>query len=313
MKKNINKPLVSILMTAYNAEAYIEEAVNSVLGQTYSNIELIVVDDKSSDRTLTILREITKNDKRVRVIAKHKNGGPSVASNLGLKYIKGKYLARMDADDVSYQDRIAKQVEYMESNKDVIAVGGQCELIDKNGNSIGMKQFPTKTEKISEALYMYNPMQHPSMMVNLELLPEKKFRYNENSVLAHDLELLYMLDQYGRLANLPDTVLKYRYHGDSLSLNNPRKTFVHTVEVREVAKDIYGYSPTFKAKIVDAMQRIVMTILPNSMVYPLFRVLRMNSMDEIGEVSRDVSRYVAVRVRAKIASVAALIAGLVIR
>ena len=314
MKKQVNrKPRVSVLMTAYNAELFVAEAIESILNQTYRDLELVVVDANSTDSTLQIVRAIAKRDRSVKVIAKRKNEGPSVASNLGLRYVRGQYVARMDADDVAFPDRIAKQLAYLESHPDVVAVGAQCELIDRQGRPIGIKSFPLLPEKIYAALVMYNPLQHPSIMINRQLLGKHTLHYSNRSVLAHDLELLFGLVRYGKLANLPDTLLRYRYHSDSLSLHNPRETFSHTTDVRDRARDTYGYEATVGGKAIDRLQRILMAVLPNVLVYPIFRIMRMNSMEELGEVMNDVGLYLGSRLRLKATSAASAVAGIIAR
>jgi len=274
------EPLVSVVMTVYNAADFVMDAVESIQNQTYQNWELIVVNDGSSDKTKEILEKIAKTDKRIKVINYVKNRGASYASNLGLSHAKGQFIARMDADDISAPDRLERQVEFLQDHPKVIIVGGQCELIDRDGNSIGMKNFPTSHREIYDALYQYNPIQHPSLMINRKLLGKENITYHTKVLLAHDLEILFKLAQYGRLANLSETVLLYRIHGDSLSLRNPKETFRHTLAVRKMAKQEYGYRPSVKGIVVHNLQKMVMMILPSVVVYPLFRLLRMGRVKQ---------------------------------
>jgi len=273
-------PLVSVVMTAYNAAKFVLEAVESIQNQTYSNWELIIVNDGSTDRTGEILQKISRKDKRIRVISYIKNKGASFASNLGLSQAKGQFVARMDADDISVPARLAKQVMFLQDNPKVIVVGGQCELIDREGNSIGMKNFPMEHCDIYDALYQYNPIQHPSLMINRKLLGKEKITYHSRVLLAHDLEILFKLAQYGELANLSDTILLYRIHSDSLSLRNPKETFRHTLAVRKMARQDYGYKPSLRGFLVHNLQKMVMMIVPSVVVYPLFRLLRMGRVKQ---------------------------------
>lgn len=273
-------PLISIVITAYNAAEFVAEAVASIQNQTYTNWELIVINDGSTDTTGKILRVMAKKDKRIKLVSYRKNLGASHASNLGLSQVKGKYIARMDSDDVAMPERLVKQVKFLQDHSDVIVVGGQCELIDREGNSIGMKIFPTKHKDIYEALYQYNPIQHPSLMINTKLLGKHKITYHTEVLLAHDLEILFKLAQYGKLANLDEVVLKYRIHSDSLSLKHPKETFKHTLKVRQLAREKYGYIPSKRAKIVHTMQKMIMAIIPSMVVYPLFRMIRMRRVME---------------------------------
>lgn len=290
-------PLVSVLMTAYNAAEFVVQAVESIQNQTYSNWELIIVNDGSSDTTGKMLHAIASKDKRIRVVHCRKNRGASYASNLGLAKARGQYIARMDADDIAMPDRLSKQIAYLQKHKNVIVVGGQCELIDIYGSSIGMKNFPTKHKEIYDALYQINPIQHPSLMINMKLLGAHKITYHTDVMLAHDLEILFKLAQYGRLANLEDVVLKYRVHNDSLSLKHPKETFRHTLTVRQRGVSQYGYIPSLRGTVINFIQRVVLSILPSEVVYPLFRIVRMKSPLEIGNVLSDSLGFVGSRLR----------------
>lgn len=280
MKNLKKKPLVSIVMTAYNAAEFVLQAVESIQNQSYSNWELIIVNDGSTDETGKIVTKLAKNDKRLKLINCRKNRGASIASNLGLTKARGTFVARMDSDDIAFPDRLARQVSYLQKHKKVIVVGGQCELIDREGYSIGMKNFPISHTEIYDALYQINPIQHPSLMINTKLLGKEKITYHTDVLLAHDLEILFKLAQYGKLANLEDVILKYRIHSDSLSLKHPKETFKHTLMVRQLAREKYGYAPSKRGMIVHFMQRIIMSVLPSIVVYPLFRMIRMRTVME---------------------------------
>jgi glycosyltransferase involved in cell wall biosynthesis len=147
---NKNQPLVSVLMTAYNAESFIGEAIQSILQQTYKNLELIIVDDKSTDKTFSIAKHFVKQDSRIRLYRLPKNVGPSIASNFGIQKARGSFLARMDADDSAFPNRIRKQVQFLRKHLQVVIVGSQCTLIDTNGDIIGEKHYPTENKVIYE-------------------------------------------------------------------------------------------------------------------------------------------------------------------
>lgn len=276
MAKNISKsPLVSVLMTAYNAEPFIEKALLSIINQTYQNLEIIVVDDGSTDNTEKILTRLKKTDRRLKIFRLKQNLGPSLASNFGLTKTRGKFVARMDADDISLPDRIEKQIKFLLRNADIAIVGGQCILIDENGEVIGKKNFPTNHQEIYDALFSINPIQHPSCMINTGLLPRKALYYHNHSLLAHDLELVFKIAQYGKLANLPNIILYYRQHHNSLSLRDPKMTFRATLRVRQRAVQYFGYRPTLKGRLIHSVQTVVVNLLPAKSIYPLFRILHL--------------------------------------
>jgi len=313
MQSKQTLPLVSVVMTAYNAGKFVEQAVKSIQAQTYPNWELIIVNDGSTDNTLAIVKKIAKNDKRIKKISYAKNRGASYASNSGLAIARGVLIARMDADDIAMSDRFEKQVDFLQSNPKVIAVGGQCELIDSKGKNIGEKSFPLTNNEIYSALYQYNPVQHPTVMVNTKLLGKHKLVYHSDVVLAHDLELLFFLAQYGELANLPDTILKYRIHNDSLSLRNPKKTFRDTIEVRSRAVKMYGYVPTMRGQMMGLLQQMIVSMLPSVIIYPLFHLIRMRQVGGVKNLVVSTGRYTAKQMQLRLAGMTAAIATWLVR
>lgn len=276
MKKTSKKPLVSVIMPVYNAGKFVDKAITSILRQTYNNLEIIVVDDGSTDDSLKILNKYAKADKRVKIIALDKNCGPSYASNLAIKKASGVYLARMDADDISLPRRLDKQVKFLQEHPEVAILGGQCKLIDKKGKLIGKKTFPVRNNEIVKSLFSRNPIQHPACMINLRKLSKNAMLHDGKSVLAHDLETVFLASRYGNLANLKDFVLKYRQYPESFSLTNPKKTFIATLKVRLQAVVKYAYRPTIKGILATVAQAIFVAVVPKAWIYPIyFRLMKM--------------------------------------
>lgn len=273
MKKSKN-PLVSVIMPVYNAGKFVDEATTSILNQTYKNLELIVIDDGSTDKSREIVNKYAKLDKRVKVITLAKNRGPSYASNVGIKKARGTYIARMDADDMSLPGRIEKQVAYLRKNSDIAMLGGQCKLIDKRGKLTGEKRFPLESGEIVKALFSRNPIQHPACMISLKKLPKRALLHNGKSVLAHDLETVFVASRHGKLANLKDYVLKYRQYPESFSLTNPKKTFLATLRVRFLAVKKYAHRPTVKGVLTTLAQAVFIFIVPRAWIYPIYLSLR---------------------------------------
>ena len=140
--------LVSVVMPAYNVEKYVEEAVHSILAQTFCDFEFIIVDDGSTDRTHDILRSFS--DPRIRLIFNEKNEGNYPARNRGCRLARGKYIAVMDADDVAMPERLEKQVKYMEEHPDVLACGTAYRLMGRNKVIVQ----PTKWVEVKYCLLM---------------------------------------------------------------------------------------------------------------------------------------------------------------
>ncbi|ACK67830.1 glycosyl transferase family 2 [Rippkaea orientalis PCC 8801] len=213
-------PDVSVLMTVYNSEKYIAKAITSILSQTFNNFELIIINDGSTDRSLSILQNFTQQDQRIRLF-NQENTGPAIASNKGLIHVKGKFVARMDADDIAFPTRLAKQVAFLEQNPEYVAVGSRVLLIDPDGWSIGPFAQKTDHEDI-DAEHLAGSggaICHPAVMIRTETL-DKIGGYTEQMKSSIDRDLFLRLAEVGKLANLPETLLKYRMHLKSMGNAN---------------------------------------------------------------------------------------------
>lgn len=269
-----DKKLVSIIMPVFNAADYLVEAVESIRTQTYKNWELIAVDDASTDNSFNLLQRLAKKDKRIKIYQNKKNLGVAATANIALAKTKGKYIARMDADDIAFADRLSKQVKYLCSNQDVVAVGGQCVLINAEGKKVGEKHFPTEFSDIKKMMFSSIPVQQPTIMINTSLLPKRFSWYDGNFTVAEEVELIFKFFNYGKVCNLKDKVLKYRIHARNTSLVNPKKTFYSTLKTRIKGVYKYSYRPSIKGVAVTMAELIVVTILPSSTIYPVYSMLR---------------------------------------
>jgi len=276
MRRNIEQatPLVSVILPVYNADKYLSAALESLINQTYTNLEIIAINDGSTDNSLSILKHFAKTDKRIKVISNPKNLKISRSLNRGISKAKGKYIARMDADDIALPKRIEKQILFLISHPEVVIVGGQCRTIDTSGKVIGRKLFPTTHDAIKNGLFTGNPIQHPSVIINRSLLPENFSWYNPVLPPAEDLDLFFRLGKFGKYANLSTFVLHYRQHMGSETFKNPLHTFSLTQKVRQLAVNRYGYKPSLKSKIINLLQIVTLALLPESLIYPAYLLVR---------------------------------------
>jgi glycosyltransferase involved in cell wall biosynthesis len=265
-------PLVSVVMPVRNAGNFLTEAITSILNQTYKNIELIIVNDASTDTTSKILSLL--KDKRVRIFKNKKRLGVTATANIAISKARGIFIARMDGDDIANPKRIEKQVKFLNDHKNVVAVGGQCELIDAYGETFGTKDFPLTNLKIRKMIFSSVPIQQPTLMVARMRLPENFVWYDENYSSAEELELLFKLFKLGEVRNLNEYLLKYRIHKGNTSLKNPKKTFFLTLKTRLLAISKYGYRPTFGGVMATVTQTILVIMIPNSWIYPIYSMLR---------------------------------------
>ena len=204
------KPLISVIMPAFNAELYVEEAVRSILDQTFRDFEFIIVDDGSTDRTPEILRTFT--DPRIRLLFNERNEGNYPARNRGCWLAQGKYIAVMDADDVALPERLEKQMRFMEENPEILACGTAYRLIGRNKIIVQ----PVKWTEIQYCLLMTYCMLHPTMMIRAEVMKKLGF-YKEESICAEDYDLTLRLAIVGKVINMPDVLLERRLHANQIS------------------------------------------------------------------------------------------------
>lgn len=211
----MENPKISVIMPAYNAEAYISDAIESILVQTYGDFEFIIMDDGSKDRTLEIIKKY--DDSRIRLIQNESNLGIIKTLNKGISESRGKYIARMDADDVSLPERFRLQVEFLEANPQVALVGGQFSYIDGNGKIFAHEKVPTDNDTLQKQLLKYCCFAHPTVMINATVLKEIG-GYNEQTRHAEDYELWLRIAEIHKLANLSESILLYRVHLNQISI-----------------------------------------------------------------------------------------------
>lgn len=205
----MNEPLVSIIMGAYNEQKTIEYCIESILAQTYSNWEFIICDDCSTDETFSILKKYEEKDARFKILHNEKNSRLAASLNHCLSVAKGKYVARMDADDVSLPERLAKQVEYLETHSNVDVVGCARIIFDENGER-GIrsgKEVPAKEDLLTDS-----PFAHPTIMMKKSVYDALGgYTVSEQTMRAEDLDLWFRFFAAGYVGyNMPDVLYRYR-------------------------------------------------------------------------------------------------------
>ena len=218
------KPAVTVLLPAYNAEKFIESAVQSILHQTFRNFEFIIIDDGSTDETLSLLKKLAALDSRIILISRP-NTGYVTALNEGLAKAQGEFIARMDADDLSLPTRLEQQVAYLNGHPECVLLGTNVAQMDQKGLLIGpMADIAFGHDVINNALLRRGwPIVHPAVMMRTAAVRElggyvATFCPNED----HDLFL--KLGEVGQLENLPDILLYYRKHPASESTKKTEAT-----------------------------------------------------------------------------------------
>ena len=233
------KPLVSVIMATCNGERFLKSAVESVLGQTYANFEFLIVNDKSTDATSKILRTFSLKDKRIRVIENTENLGLTKSLNKALKEAKGKYIARMDDDDISLPERLQKQFAFLEANPEVALIGCLADIIDESGEVIGEKRSALDYKALKKKLLFNNQLVHSSWFLRSSVLKEVG-GYNEQFKKAQDYELLFRLATKYPVCNLPEKLIQWRKRGGSLSFKDNLQQ-KYALKARWLAITKYGY------------------------------------------------------------------------
>src|SRR5690606_3161826 len=217
MEGKIENPVISVVMSVFNGETYLESAIESVLNQTFTNFEFIIINDHSTDKTSEILQKMVENDNRILVFEKPINKGFKgfvENLNLGISKARGKYIARMDADDLCLPDRLERQLAFLEKNKEVFLVGTSMSLINEKNEETGEMIALSGLEEIKKRTRIDNPIFHPTILFR----NEADLFYREKMYACEDFDFhLRSLSEKRILRNLSGKLLKYRILNDSIS------------------------------------------------------------------------------------------------
>ncbi len=210
---------VTVLMSIYNGEKYLSEAIDSILAQTFSDFEFLIIDDASTDKTSSILVDYQKQDKRIRVVTNSNNIGLTRSLNIGIGLAQGMYIARMDADDISLPPRLEKQVLFLDNNPEYAVVGSWFIRVAKGQEVV--EQRPSDYRHIASKLFYGNPIAHPTVMF-VKAIVISVGGYNEKYRTAQDYGLWWSLVGKHRLTNIPEVLLKYRQHEEMVSVTKKK-------------------------------------------------------------------------------------------
>jgi len=205
---NRKLPLVSVVLSVYNAEVYLDEAIQSILNQTYTNFEFIIINDGSTDNSLKIIKKYRNTDDRIILISRE-NKGLTESLNEGILKSKGKYIARMDADDISMPKRFEAQVEFLELNIDVGICGTWVEVFGQNLKT-NIWKLSTHNSRLKTELVFSSCFAHPSVMIRKDVLINNKLSYDKKYPNAEDFQLWTELADLTNFANINKVLLKYR-------------------------------------------------------------------------------------------------------
>lgn len=281
--KNNKQPLVSIILPVHNAEGFLAEAIESVLLQSYKNFELIVVDDSSTDKSFAIATYYKNRYPNLITLLKskrHLNKEGEASSNIGLNHARGKYIARMDADDISCPTRIEKQVEFLETHPDIFLVGSNAHVINKEGEIIGEKIEISKPleilkEYLSFRFTTVNPIINPSSMCRAYDKNKKLFKYNIKYPAANDYyTLLKLICEGNRFYNIQEKLIYYRVHGKNNTLTRIKEKSIIISKIRLEMAVKYNFRPTLIDASLMLMQSLTLAVLPQKIILSLYLIIK---------------------------------------
>lgn len=239
-------PLVSVLMAAYNCERYVAQAVTSVLNQSLQDFELIIVNDGSTDRTLKILQRYAAQDQRICLISRENQGIPRTRNEL-LAAATAELIAIMDADDIALPNRLAQQVEFLQQHPEVVCLGSAFELIDAKGRFLTKLPVPLYNDEIQQQILAgHAAIFQPCAMLRRSTV-QQIGGYDETMPQAEDLDLWLRLGEVGELANLPEALVQYRLHANSVSEQDCALQRQKALEACQRAWQRRGITGTFEA------------------------------------------------------------------
>lgn len=249
----VRTPRVSVALPVYNAGPWLRPAIDSLLAQTWSDFEVIAIDDGSTDGSGTVLDEVAARDPRFRVVHRA-NRGVIAALNDALDLARGDYVARMDADDLSEPERFRRQVEFLDANPDTVAVGCGYALI---GEMSGDVRVPRTPQGCRDRLLVATSVPHAASMIRRSALHSGGVRYNPDFAHAEDFKLFSDLAAVGQLANLPDVLYRVRIHDARVSEQS--EDAQHACHLRIVRENLlrHGFSPSQ----ADRIQHRVATVM----------------------------------------------------
>ena len=231
----LTNPKISVIMSVFNAQTYLKEALDSILNQTFSDFEFLLIDDCSTDKSSEILEAYAKKDDRIGLIKNGSNQGLTKNLNTLINIACGEYIARMDADDISQAERFKKQVEFLDNNPNIDIVGTFSEDISEDGKILGTRKVPVTNDEIIKLLPTLNPLSHPTVMYRRESI-EKLDGYDEKYRTSQDYLLWFEAAGHGMMFyNIPEFLFKYRMNDKYTA----RKSFQY--RMNEFRIKIRGY------------------------------------------------------------------------
>jgi glycosyltransferase involved in cell wall biosynthesis len=281
--EKVKIPLITVLLSTYNAESYIREAVESVLNQTFQDFEFIIFEDCSQDCTLEILKSY--NDPRIKLIINEENQGLTKNLIQGMASARGEFIARMDADDICMPNRFERQLEYFRDHPDVSVLGSAVTFFKDDGTEVTCFQ-PEAHDEIMVALFLSFTLLHPSVMMRKTALDKYNLTYDPFFRYSQDHDLWTRAIRNIRVANVPEPLIWMRHHNEKISIRNKnqqedlsniiRKRQLDELQISYSEQELASFNIAcgmlidFKAEQLKDLESIYLKILNANQKYSLF-------------------------------------------
>ena len=237
-----NCPTVSVLMPVYNAAPYLAEAIESILSQTFGDFEFLIIDDGSADDTAQIAESYAQRDQRIRLVRHAENQGQTARLNQGLALARGRYIARMDGDDISLSERLGQQVAFFDSHPGIGVCGSWLPTIGDRHTRF--ERYPTSDADIRCQLLFRDVLAHPAVMLRRALFTEHGLAYDPFFQIAQDYDLWARCAEHTQLANMPQVLLHYRVHQQQMGQRRYVAQYQEAAIVRLALLDKLGLEPS---------------------------------------------------------------------
>lgn len=264
-------PLVSILTPAYGAEAFLAETIEGILGQTYENLEYIIVEDCSPDGTWDIIDRYAAQDPRIRAYRNPENLGIAGTRNRLVSLAQGTYIAWQDADDISLPHRIARQVDLLESNPDVGICGASYQVFNETG-PLRIRRFPPDDATLRKMIFKASAISQPTAMIRKTCLDEAG-AYDGTYINCEDLDMTFRIGRNHKFANVDDVLVHYRLHGEQTTIKHMDVMLRDTLIIRKKHNDGVAYKKSITDHAACLATR-TMLLFPARWTVALFDKLR---------------------------------------
>lgn len=277
MKNKSNNPLVSVIMPTYNSEHYIEKAIDSILSQTLGDFEFIIVNDASTDKTHSAIQKYIRKDKRIQLVNNDHNLQIAQSLNKGISLAKSDFIARMDDDDISFPQRLEKQYNFLQKNKNVAIVGTDILIIDENEKIISKRGYPAKSKDLKKIMFRYSPFAHPTVMFRKKIFHQLG-GYDPKMVPCEDIDFWFRIGRKYNFGCVQEQLLKYRIVSAPKSKYNVRETELLGFKIKIKAILKYGYKPSFYDLMLNLLQFLTLWFFPAHVRIKLYNAFRSRNL-----------------------------------